>query len=668
MLISRNRSSSTSSHSPLVTLVVLFSLFLVGGVTVPALVSYSKQTNNPSVSATKPSPEPKANSPLLIYGNWKSGKSYINAFDLNSNKIYSMAILPLNIKHVRVLPSGHLIYIAKTDPNTDRGGEIDLFSLKDKTATTLFRADSGFGIDDYRVSPGGKYVVDWEAKNASFKGAQLSGGKSKSYSVILNQPKKKYLLYDEPATTCVHYPVAVTDAGKIFFDCFIPGVTTGWAAGMTVSDLKGTKIQEITSMKNGTYGTPPFLLPDQKHLAFIGYDGANGTMTHPWRRAITYRNTLETLDTATLERTKIPFNNHKGFANIIQGLSSDKNTGNLLITETNIAFHSDFTYYNLTARSETAIPFSPNKFGIAKPITAFGPNNILGITFELQKAGLGNLGENYNFFAKEFSILSLKNNKETPLPLSDINMQYITMLPAGYLPLSALSQLSEKSKQTIQVDNFDLKPQLAAQRLNQQSGVTNDYGCDHFGEVTDVWCWDSPLYVYGRPGQKITVTVNTPLFFSTAPYQSGYAISVGNNNDIVIDGKTYPSVSYAFRPAKVLPPPTRGIVTTRENLAATLKDLASKLGLTGKETTDLIEYGQSRVVSPFIFVSFFDEKSSREILPLSFFPQPDTYQNIVFYFKQLAQKPLLLPEAPVFPIIPSRQGLTVVEISGVWNN
>ncbi len=141
-------------------------------------------------------------------------------------------------------------------------------------------------------------------------------------------------------------------------------------------------------------------------------------------------------------------------------------------------------------------------------------------------------------------------------------------------------------------------------------------------------------------------------------------MTLSENGGMLVNGKLYGSIEYDYNPGVMkISPPTRGALVTRNGVAKTLTDYANRLGLNEKETSDLVVFGQERVTSPYAYISFFDQKASEQILPLSFSTKPDNYLNVVFYFKLLRNQPNFTVLPPVFGAPLKRTGLTAVEVS-----
>ena len=177
-------------------------------------------------------------------------------------------------------------------------------------------------------------------------------------------------------------------------------------------------------------------------------------------------------------------------------------------------------------------------------------------------------------------------------------------------------------------------------------------------------CYDSPLYLYGEAGQNVQVQVNTPLYSSGPSYNKGYDVTLSENGGMLIAGKLYSSIEYDYNPGTLkITPPTRGAFVSRDDVAKTLTEYASRLGLNGKERSDLLAFGRERVTSPYAYISFFNQETSERILPLSFSITPDNYLNVVFYFKLLSSQANFTVLPPVFGPPLRRTGFTAVEVS-----
>lgn len=208
------------------------------------------------------------------------------------------------------------------------------------------------------------------------------------------------------------------------------------------------------------------------------------------------------------------------------------------------------------------------------------------------------------------------------------------------------------------------KSQQTSAQTDQSSSSQTSSGSGSGSTSTS--CYDSPLYLYGDEGQQVTVKVNTPVYNSVPEYNNGYDVTLGENGGMEISGDNYQSIKYDYLSAKSdLPALKTGKIAPVSQVAEVLNDYAQKLGLNTKETSDLVNFAKEKVTSPYVFISFYPQTLSEQILPLAFNPEPDNYLNVVFYFKLINTKPLFSAEPPSFPKIFSRDGLTAVEISEI---
>lgn len=697
-------SQKTGINGLLVFLIAIFVLAAAGSY---AFISQNQQNPNTSDNQKNQvqTPPQTAFSPIsphmIVYGTWSENLSNIKAYDLSSGKTYILAKLPSNVKKVSILSPSELIYIANTN-DKDHGTEVALYNISTKQSRTVFKANIGFGIDDYVLSSNKRYLVDWEVSFIENSNV-LREGRSQVYSVDLSNSSLKNLIYDELANAPVHYPRAVTDSGEIYLDTFLPNSGAGWAYGMSVSNFNGSSKEDLTNMQNGTYGTQPSLSPDGKYLAFAGYEGADGKeIENGNRKAILNPNTLEIFNTLTKERVKISPDSQNRYLPV----SWDRETGNFgFITFSKQADVSGFYLEDITLRDTKKIPL-PQLATNSLFISSLSNRKILYGELNSSLSTLGNLGKNYSLQFTKLSTFDSFTSKTNPIDISENLIQYIDLTPGTFFTTANLDEESPLSpsaaKKTLQLQTFALKPKLASERLKQQShaGSSNDgqgdaeckigegaclptSGCisaagsscsgssdpncasSEIAESVGAGeCTDSPLYLYGSAGQKVKVTIGTPVFSSSPLYNNEYDITLLDGGKMQISGGVFERITYDYATDKKIVEPNYGTISSRENLADVLSVYASKLGLNSKETQDLIE-GTKNIYSPYIFVSFFNNKTSKEILPISFEPNPEVYINIVFYLKGLKEIPTKLPKEPVFVPSPFRTGFTAIETSWV---
>ncbi|MDO8658810.1 MAG: hypothetical protein Q7K55_08765 [Candidatus Levybacteria bacterium] len=675
--------SSTPIRSRSKGLILFILLILILG----GLISFSslrKEGQNPTPSP-KPSNIPvSSSSKMIVYGVWKDNKSYIKGYNEELKKEYLVAELPFNIKKISMISPNILLYISDINSN-DHGENISLYDLLTKTSSIIYNADSDFGIDDYVVSKNGRYLSVWEV-SLNPQSKVLLGGKSRVYSADLSLNNSvsilsKNLIYDEVANNPVHYPRAILSNGTIFFDTFFPNSGAGWAFGMSLSDFKGTKKQEISNMSNGSYGTQPSISPNEEYFVFSGYSKGEGEGKKEdkdgFRNALVSPDTIEVLNTQTLNRTKLP---NILSENIYPSSYFDKESGNIVFFAVSKDESKTGTYiYNFSSGLVKKIDFlSDNVY-----VSGISPNDILVGEKSQSVSAIGNLGSTYTGSFTKFSIVNTLAGKTTPLKISDSFMQFIFLAPPSYV--SNAAEINMDSENSLQLKTFNLKPSLEKEREKQQHDPTvdrrakckdlikNQCGislsqanptdaifnkCIRRLIDTNPICFISPLYLYGKTGTKVNIKAKTYIYSKDPIYdeKTGYNITIKDNGKMEVNGKIYDRINYDYL-SKNVTPPEYGIITTKEKLPETLSFFSQNLGLNQKETNDLIDFGKSNISSPFVFVSFFDQKTSENILPLEFIPKPDTYINIVFYFKEYQQKPSIKPQELKFPSVPKRIGL-----------
>jgi hypothetical protein len=660
----------------------------------------------------------------LVYGAWREQKSVITSVDLVSSTATEIATLPFTVKNINVLSPQQLIYIDQTDTN-DHGKQIAVYQIKEKRVGTTIKASPGFGIDDFVLSPNKEYIAIWEVSLAPGTTA-LQGGRSRVYGVKLSQPTLKHLLYDEVANSPIHYPRAVLDNGRVFTDTFQPNDPAGgagWSYGMSVADYNGSNKKDIESMPNGTYGTQPSLSPDGRFMVFAGYDGSRGdgkASPNGFRQALLTPTTVELLDTQTLTRRKL---GNLPTADIYTSAEWGANAQEVIIFVISKKEGRTGLYtYDLSKQSLSLLNLPEDENTTYSLVTKLSQNNMLIATVDESGSSLGNLGDEYLPSLTRMYYYDSSTNHAVNIPTQDTYHQYIGMLPAKYfqqvLGMKAYAQggnpeqpnvtvidlYSDKpTQENLQLKTFLLKPELQEKREEQQSKpkatptprvlptrrpftLPKTINCRDLareqcgngwnrGDCIDKTrkrlkaegkCNQSPLYLYGTEGQKVKVEVLTTVYNDNPRYNLGYDVTLLEDGRMSIGKSTYDAINYDYTSnLRKLNPPTRGTIAKNSEIESVLRSYAKKLGLNEKETADLVRVGKEKIASPYVFISFFDQKISEAILPLSFSPKPDNYLNVVFYFKQLENQPNYTPQEPVFgkPLI--RTGFTAVEVSEI---
>jgi len=642
----------------------------------------------------------------IVYGMWSQKESIIKEFDLETGQESIVATLPLNIKKVKFISPSELIFINNTD-DKDHGENISVYNISTKQLKTLVSSSGDTAIDDYVISPSKRYLATWEVAFDN-NSSGLANGVSRVYSVNLQTPQIKNLIYNEIANNPVHYPRGINDNGEIFLDTFLPNTETGWANGMSMSDFRGLRKEDITAMANGTYGTQPVLSPDGTQLAFAGYNGAWGNGVEGkdgFKKATLTPNTLETYDIIRKQRIKLLDLRKSG---IYTGVGWDEGSGKIVFSAISNDSNNDGLFlYNQNEKRAERINLGEKKDG-GIFVTSLSSGNILISEKSNSESSVGNLGDTYSSLDTRYSVIDSTGSYYL-VNTSDIFMQYIDVAPtseslsllaanSGKIGNSTNSATKKDVKKTLQLQTFFFKAELPKKRIDQQTkprcvdlakeqckamGFTSNLTTDPNnmnqcitkqrqanysakGEDGRNICMDSPLYLYAEKGKEIQVKINTKIYSSNPIYpENGFNIVMDDNNKMLIGGNSYNKLDYDYTSSlKTLMPPNTGAVVKREELNKTLERYGNMLGFNSQEIEDLVSYSKEKISSPYVFVSFFNQEKSKQILPITFNPKPDTYINYVFYFKQLKNAPKFEIDEPSFSKT-ERKGFTAVEISGI---
>lgn len=750
----------TPSRDPKSLLILILVLGLVGAVMATVFVrsTFFAPVDEETIAEQEEQSASRGQD-VIIYGVWQGQRTVIKAYNLQSGNTTALARLSDDSKKVTILSPEKLLYIKDTDAR-DHGKELAIYTFGNKKSTSIYKADEGFGIDDYVVSPDGKYIAVWEVRFPQNSGI-LRNGSSRVYTAEIGKSSKNRL-YDEVqiGQIPVHYPSAITNTGEVFLDTFLPNSGAGWAYGMSVSNFQGIEKQDLQNMQNGTYGTQPTPSSDGRYLVFAGYDGTLGSgaeLVNGARRAIIRANTIELLDTQTKLRQKLAVPNTSSYDSV----RWDKISGNILFLAFSKIAENEGTFtYDLVTNQAAKVNLGKREIGTPANtlVSSLSNGDLLVGTLETSESALGNLGESYGAPYSTLGVIGkVLESQENPavesVKVKDGLVQLITVVPIEYFPSTGSTNKGKTGvaaagnnkngnknnddegcggKDNIQLCLFTLKSELAPRRLHQQSdpddgnngsrvggrdggrdgggnggrdggrpdlprsggtqpqnsvyqqagrqppdcGAHISQKCDNAADkdscTTQVNspgnspCNESPLYLYGPAGQQVKVTVNTHVYNSNAGYDEDYRVILLSDDKLKIGEQVLDSIDYNYNPGiKRFERPTYGTIVAQKDLAHTLSQYALRLGLNSKETADLVSYGKKTLTAPYIFVSFFDQKTSEQLLPLSFTPHPDNYLNVVFYFKQLSVKPAFTPVYPVFKPFTNREGLTAVEISAI---
>ncbi len=443
-----------------------------------------------------------------------------------------------------------------------------------------------------------------------------------------------------------------------------------------------------------------------------------------FRQAILSPNHIGLLDTETKERTKIEgFSNQNIYPRVSwDALSGNIN---LLQISKDSSLTGQYSYNLSTRNSDKIDDVAEGETADTYSIiSSLSSNKYLAGQQDISSTALGNLGKAYAQSYTSLAIFDASNKKLSSLPIKNGFVQYIGLLPSSYLvsSLQTVDTIGNKdgkkrnSVDQLQLQTFVIKTELEPVRSMQQSEVYSEpgqqeppkdlpqcrdlavaqcnqmygedisgdeawgalYGGDRSGTgssnydscfETTVYsggtlgeCADSPLYLYGDLGKNVSVEIGTQVSNSNAPYLKNYQGTLTGDGGISINGTRYKSLEYDYVPAiRRLPKLDYGKTVKASEVGSVISEYGQKLGLNKKEIEDTVGKLEGELDSPLAFVSFYDEKTSKAILPISFDPKPDVYRNIVFYLKPVSDP--IIAKAPIFEKYPERQGFTAVEVS-----
>jgi hypothetical protein len=442
--------------------------FLAGILLVSLLVFYSlSQTSNRASTNTdsqSPDEELLNIAPYTVmYGSWTDKNSVIFGYDLTTGKEDIIAQLPRNIKKVTVIDPNTIIYISQTDRIDDRGRAIAKYDLTTKKETVLFQASDEYGIDDYMISSNNRYISILEFQDQADSGVLL-GGKSRVYTADLSVPNTKNLIADEVATAPVLYPRAILNNGTVFMDRFMPNSSAGWAYGMRISNFIGTSQRDIPSMQNGTFSSQPVISPDESRFAFLGYDGSqgDGKVLDPtgFRIGLIYSNTVEILDTQSLERIKLT---NIPSSTLYSSVSwKDDNTlsfNGLLKNTKNIR---EYYEYSLARNSLQKVDNADSDAYLG----TFGSVDLYGTPYS-NASFTANLGTRYSTSYQSLSIL--KDGKLQKISAAANLIQYIATVPRDIIAIDSPKNMESVGFNQLRLQTFNAKVELDEERKEQQS-------------------------------------------------------------------------------------------------------------------------------------------------------------------------------------------------------
>jgi hypothetical protein len=194
------------------------------------------------------------------------------------------------------------------------------------------------------------------------------------------------------------------------------------------------------------------------------------------------------------------------------------------------------------------------------------------------------------------------------------------------------------------------------------------------GDGTGVFCIGKPIiYLYPEVPTYTDIKIETigNIFVSDPIYPEGgwKNVLAYPNGNLVYEGKQYRELFYETD-VEDFQKPTNGLTISKENVEDELNRILTQLGLNRWERSEFLEYWVpilQKQDKPYVQFSLIQGKAKNEIDKVIINPKPDTFIEVLAYFKPL-DKPfqgptLILPSKP-----PKRIGFTAVEWGGVVDN
>jgi len=200
---------------------------------------------------------------------------------------------------------------------------------------------------------------------------------------------------------------------------------------------------------------------------------------------------------------------------------------------------------------------------------------------------------------------------------------------------------------------------------------------------TAEWTWATPeckpvIYLYPEKPTELRIKLNPAgqLTLTNPPYnlENGWGVIAYPDGTIKSNWKleignwkfSYPYLHYEALIDK-FKTPDKGWVIKKENLSDFFAEILPQLGLNEKESADFKEYWLERLTdSPYYLVSLLPQEEIERIEPVKFSVKPETFIRLRFYFKDLSEPAKIEP--PALPMVPIRQGFTVIEWGGLYKN
>jgi hypothetical protein len=241
--------------------------------------------------------------------------------------------------------------------------------------------------------------------------------------------------------------------------------------------------------------------------------------------------------------------------------------------------------------------------------------------------------------------------------------------PSQNTPIVKCESLAKQKCSSLIVGNDSSCDNLTSQECIDHVASKKKYDSCYASEVYSQKsvgaCVTHPLYLYGKEGMQVDVSIHTPIFNSNISDSGKYSFTLGVDGNFYHEGSLYTSLNYDYTSAiKRLPVLNEGYIVSNHEVKDAVQMMAKQFGLNEKETSDTVRDISSKVTADYVFISFYDQDTSHAIHPVTFDPEPDVYRNIIFFVKNLDTKPPFSVKAPkIEPIY--RDGFTAIEIANI---
>ncbi len=193
--------------------------------------------------------------------------------------------------------------------------------------------------------------------------------------------------------------------------------------------------------------------------------------------------------------------------------------------------------------------------------------------------------------------------------------------------------------------------------------------CSECGLENGIICWDKPV-IYLYPESKVSVDVEVvtdgKIVVSDPHYPAGgwKNVIAEPSGTIFYQGKKYSQLYYETS-VQDNGEIKNGIIISSNNLDPKLDEIITRLGLTGREKEEFLDYWLPRLHglgSKYILFSLIDSETKNMHDKLIINPEPETRIEFIAYFKPL-NKPIDISELKLTEP-PVRRGFTIVEWGG----